>query len=229
MELEYIRGNSLRALQQKLGYCFSDLLLLDAALTHTSYVKGDGKAHKHNERLEFLGDAVLELCVSEYLYRNYPELNEGVMTRARAASVCEAALHKAALELGLGECLRRSKPSILADAVEAVLGAVYLDGGMEEARAFVLRLTEAQIQAAVDNVDAKDYKTMLQEHVQKLHKGNVSYELLASSGPDHQKTFTMQAVVSGKPMGEGSGGSKQEAGQAAARETMRMLCIGPEK
>ena len=239
MELEYIRGNSLRALQQKLGYCFSDLLLLDAALTHTSYVKGDGKAHKHNERLEFLGDAVLELCVSEYLYRNYPELNEGVMTRARAASVCEAALHKAALELGLGECLRlsrgeehsggRSKPSILADAVEAVLGAVYLDGGMDEARAFVLRLTEAQIQAAVDNVDAKDYKTMLQEHVQKLHKGNVSYELLASSGPDHQKTFAMQAVVSGKPMGEGSGGSKQEAGQAAARETMRMLCIGPEK
>lgn len=235
MELEYIRGNSLLALQDRLGYAFSDIMLLDAALTHTSYVKGDGKAQNHNERLEFLGDAVLELCVSEYLYRKYPHLNEGVMTRARAASVCEAALHKAALELGLGDCLRlsrgeehsggRAKPSILADGLEAVLGAVYLDGGMEEARAFALRVTEEQIRAAVANVDAKDYKTMLQEHVQKLHKGNVSYELLEASGPDHQKNFTMRAVVAGKPMGVGSGGSKQEAGQAAAKETMEMLGI----
>ena len=233
MELDYIRINSLQALQQRLGYQFSDILLLDAALTHTSYVKGDGKANKHNERLEFLGDAVLELCVSDYLFRNYAKLNEGVMTRARAASVCEAALHKVALELGLGECLRlsrgeehsggRSKPSILADAVEAVLGAIYLDGGLEPARAFVLRHTQAQIQAAVANVGAKDYKTMLQEYVQKLHKGNVSYELLEASGPDHQKTFTMRAIVAGTPMGKGSGSSKQEAGQAAARETMRML------
>lgn len=239
MEIEFLRGNSLKALQERLGYTFSDILLLDAALTHTSYVKGDGKAHKHNERLEFLGDAVLELCVSEYLYRNFPNLNEGVMTRARAASVCEAALYKAALELGLGECLRlsrgeehsggRSKPSILADAVEAVLGAIYLDGGMEEARAFVLRVTREQIHAAVANVDAKDYKTMLQEHVQKLHRGNVSYELLEASGPDHQKTFTMRVVIGGKTMGEGRGNSKQEAGQAAAKETMRMLGLGQEK
>lgn len=239
MELEYIRSSILLALQERLGYAFSDIMLLDAALTHTSYVKGDGKAHKHNERLEFLGDAVLELCVSEYLYRNYPNLNEGVMTRARAASVCEAALYKAALELELGACLRlsrgeehsggRFKPSILADAVEAVLGAIYLEGGMEQARSFVLRVTEKQIRMAVANVDAKDYKTMLQEHVQKLHKGNVSYELLEASGPDHQKTFIMRAVIAGKPMGEGSGGSKQEAGQAAARETLRMLGLGQEK
>ena len=237
--MEYLRGNSLKALQESLGYAFNDILLLDAALTHSSYVKGDGKAHHHNERLEFLGDAVLELCVSEYLYRNYPKLNEGVMTRARAASVCEAALHKAAIKLGLGNYLLlsrgeehsggRTKPSILADAIEAVLGAIYLDGGMEKARAFVLNFTLEQIRSAVANVDAKDYKTMLQEHVQKLHRGNVSYELLSSSGPDHQKTFTMRAVVAGRPMGEGSGGSKQEAGQVAARDTMRMLGIGPDE
>ncbi|MEA5058658.1 MAG: ribonuclease III [Candidatus Pelethousia sp.] len=239
MELEYVRGNSLRALQERLGYTFSDLMLLDAALTHTSYVKGDGKAHKHNERLEFLGDAVLELCVSEYLFRNYPKLNEGVMTRVRAASVCESALHKVALDLGLGECLHlsrgeehsggRSKPSILADAVEAVLGAIYLDGGVEQARAFVLRLTEKQIRAAAADVDAKDYKTMLQEHVQKQHKGNVNYELLEATGPDHQKTFKMRAIVAGQPMGAGLGGSKQEAGQAAAQETLRMMGLSQGK
>lgn len=239
MEMDFLRGKSLRGLEERLRYAFSNLGLLNAALTHTSYVKGDGKAHEHNERLEFLGDAVLELCVSEYLYRNYPRLNEGTMTRARAASVCEPALHQAALELGLGDCLRlsrgeehsggRAKASILADAVEAVIGAIYLDGGMEKARAFVLRITEAHIRDAVQNVNAKDYKTKLQEYVQKLHKGNVSYALLEAAGPDHQKTFIMQAVVAGAPMGVGRGCSKQEAGQAAARETLRMLGQTPDK
>ena len=239
MELEFLRIKELQKLEGRLGYTFGDLTLLDAALTHTSYVKGDGKAHEHNERLEFLGDAVLELCVSEYLYRNYPRLNEGIMTRARAASVCEAALHQVALQLGLGECLHlsrgeehsggRSKPSILADAVEAVIGAIFLDGNMEAARAFILRMTERQIQAAVKDVNAKDYKTKLQEHIQKLHKGNVTYALLGTSGPDHQKTFYMQAIVAGEPMGMGQGGSKQEAGQAAARKTLELLSQQEEK
>ena len=233
MEMDFLRRKALQALEERLGYTFSDLSLLDAALTHTSYVKGDGKAHEHNERLEFLGDAVLELCVSEYLYRNFPKLNEGVMTRARAASVCEGALHLVALQLELGHCLRlsrgeehsggREKPSILADGVEAVIGAIYLDGGLEAARRFVLSMTENQIRTAVQNVDAKDYKTQLQEYVQKLHKGNVTYELLNTSGPDHQKVFYMRALVAGEPMGTGQGGSKQEAGQAAARQTLEML------
>ena len=153
MEMDFLRKKVLQALEERLGYTFSDLSLLDAALTHTSYVKGDGKAHEHNERLEFLGDAVLELCVSEYLYRNFPKLNEGVMTRARAASVCESALHLVALQLELGTCLRlsrgeehsggREKPSILADGVEAVIGAIYLDGGLEAARTFILGMTQA--------------------------------------------------------------------------------------
>ena len=155
------------------------------------------------------------------------------MTRARAASVCESALHLVALQLELGTCLRlsrgeehsggREKPSILADGVEAVIGAIYLDGGLEAARTFILGMTQAQIRAAVQNVDAKDYKTQLQEYVQKLHKGNVTYELLNTTGPDHQKVFYMRAVVAGDPMGTGQGGSKQEAGQAAARQTLEML------
>ncbi|MDR0841171.1 MAG: ribonuclease III [Christensenellaceae bacterium] len=232
---DFLRAQQLLAAAQRLGYTFADLSLLDAALTHTSYVKGDGYAREHNERLEFLGDAVLELCVSEYIYRNYPKLNEGVMTRARAATVCESALYRAALDIRIGEGLRlshgeehsggREKPSILADAVEAAIGAVFLDGGMEAARALVLRLTKEQIISAVSNVDAKDYKTMLQEYVQKRHKGNVSYELLDTKGPDHNKTFVLRAIVAGQPMGAGQGSSKQDAGQAAAKETLAMLGV----
>ena len=234
MEMGFLRKKVLQALEERLGYTFSDLSLLDAALTHTSYVKGDGKAHEHNERLEFLGDAVLELCVSEYLYRNFPKLNEGVMTRARAASVCESALHLVALQLELGTCLRlsrgeehsggREKPSILADGVEAVIGAIYLDGGLEAARTFILGMTQAQIRAAVQNVDAKDYKTQLQEYVQKLHKGNVTYELLNTTGPDHQKVFYMRAVVAGDPMGTGRG--RLQAGSRAGSRPADLEMLG---
>ncbi len=223
MEMDFLRRKALQALEERLGYTFSDLSLLDAALTHTSYVKGDGKAHEHNERLEFLGDAVLELCVSEYLYRNFPKLNEGVMTRARAASVCEGALHLVALQLELGLCLRlsrgeehsggREKPSILADGVEAVIGAIYLDGGLEAARRFVLSMTETQIRAAVQNVDAKDYKTQLQEYVQKLHKGNVTYELLNTTRPRPSKGILYAGCGGGGSYGHGPG--RLQAGSRA--------------
>ena len=145
MELEFARLQKLNELQAAIGYKFKDTELLNTALTHTSYVKGDGNGSVHNERLEFLGDAVLELCVSEKLYKEYPELNEGVMTRVRSLSVCESALHKSAVGFGLGNYLLlshgeehsggRSKPSILADAMEAVIGAVFLDGRGEKAGA----------------------------------------------------------------------------------------------
>ena len=204
-------------------------------------MKGDGNGSVHNERLEFLGDAVLELCVSEKLYREYPELNEGVMTRVRSLSVCEGALHKSAVGFGLGKASEvpdairkgiedgeehsggRSKPSILADAMEAVIGAVFLDGGMGEAKRLVLHAVEGHIERAVRNVNTKDYKTLLQEHVQKQHQGNVTYDLIDTSGPDHQRVFTLQAVIAGEPKGVGSGGSKQEAGQRAAKATLEGL------
>ena len=234
--MDVVRADSLQKLQSRLGYAFRDVDLLDVALTHTSFAKGDGKAKEHNERLEYLGDAVLELLVSDYIYKNYPKLNEGTMTRIRALVVCESALYQAAVQFGLGECLMLSrgeehtggkeKPSILSDAVEAVIGAVYLDGGLESARGLVLNMVTKHIKKAARNVNTKDYKTILQEYSQKQHMGNVVYSILSTEGPEHRKIFTLQAVVGGQPMGIGSGGTKQEAGQQAARETMERLEIG---
>ncbi|MEG1547893.1 MAG: ribonuclease III [Clostridia bacterium] len=229
------RANILRALQNRLQYVFSNIDILDRALTHTSYVKGDGKAKEHNERLEFLGDAVLELCVSEYLYQNYPTMDEGAMTRARSSAVCESALYQAATELSLGETLLLGRgeshagggrrPSILADALEAVLGAVFIDGGMDNVRALIARLTEDAISAAVSSVNIKDYKTMLQEFVQKEHLGRVVYVLKDESGPDHKKVFVMQAKLAHQTLGEGIGASKQEASQFAARKALQRLSV----
>ena len=143
------RAELLHALEQRLQYGFHDISLLDTALTHASYVKGDGRSCAHNERLEFLGDAVVELCVSEHLYKNYPDMDEGLMTRVRSLAVYERALHLIALSLNLGGALLlsrgeersggREKPSILADAMEAVVGAVYLDGGLSAAAELILR------------------------------------------------------------------------------------------
>ena len=202
--MEFARLRSLEELQKELGYTFKDSTLLDTALTHTSYVKGDGNGSVHNERLEFLGDAVLELCVSEKLYKEYPDLNEGVMTRVRALCVCEGALHRAAGKLGLGKYLLlshgeehsggREKPSILADAVEAVIGAVFLDGGMAPAKALVLRVTEGGIEHAVQSVNTKDYKTMLQEYVQKKHLGNVTYTL----GANHTRPSSVSVAFAAR-------------------------------
>lgn len=221
------------ALEKRLGYAFSDRTLLETALTHTSFVKGDGRAAIHNERLEFLGDAVLELSVSAYLYAHYPKLDEGHMTRARAATVCEAALCEAATRLGIPEALRlghgeehtggRTKPSILSDAYEAVVGAIFLDGGMDAARDFVLRSQETVLQKAAAGHQEKDYKTALQEYVQKRHLGEIQYRLAEEKGPDHQKEFRIELLLRGQALSEGSGGSKQEAGQRAAEAALARL------
>ncbi len=231
--MEDKRAERLRAVQEKLQYEFKDEGLLDTALTHASYVKGDGRACAHNERLEFLGDAVVELSVSDYLYRNYPEMDEGHMTRARALAVYERALHQIALSLELGPALLlsrgeersggREKPSILADAMEAVIGAVFLDGGLNAAASLVLRYAEKSISEAAAGITGKDYKTMLQEYVQKQHMGAVSYVFKGAEGPDHKKVFCMRVEVGGATMGEGEGGSKQEAGQRAAQVALERL------
>lgn len=220
----------LNALEERLRYRFRDLALLDTALTHTSYVKGDGRASAHNERLEFLGDAVLELCTSEYLYLRFPEYDEGAMTRLRAQAVCEGALYEVAREYGLGTLLLlgrgedhsggREKPSILSDAVEAVIGALYIDGGMEVAKGFIMRFVHKSVEDAMAGRLIKDHKTMLQEYVQKRHMGQIVYELTGSSGPDHNKTFSMQVLVAGEAVGMGEGRTKQEAGQQAARAAL---------
>lgn len=229
------RAELLETLEKKLQYKFQNLSLLDTALTHASYVKGDGRACAHNERLEFLGDAVVELCVSEHLYKNYPDMDEGHMTRARALAVYERALHQIALSLGLGEALLlsrgeersggREKPSILADAMEAVIGAVFLDGGLSSAAELILRYSAKSISEAATGVTGKDYKTMLQEYVQKQHLGMVNYVFTGANGPDHKKVFYMRVEIGSVAMGEGEGGSKQEAGQRAAKMALEKLTV----
>lgn len=220
-------------LQETLGYSFNDIALLNTALTHTSYVKGENRGAGHNERLEFLGDAVLELIVSEYLFVNNPYMNEGLMTRVRSRAVYENALFDAAMNISLGKYLLlshgeehtggREKPSILSDALEAVIGAMYIDGGIEPVKRFILGFAVESINEAVKTVTVKDFKTLLQEYVQQNHSGLLEYNVLAVSGPDHKRVFTMEVVINGKAYGKGRGCSKQEAGQNAAHATLVML------
>lgn len=233
------RQKKLESLEKKVDYSFKDKGLMNMALTHTSYVKGDGRASEHNERLEFLGDAVLELCVSEYLYNRFSEYNEGDMTRLRAQTVCEGALFDVAKGLDLGSVLLlgrgedhsggREKPSILSDAVEALIGALYIDGGMDTARRFIMSFIGAAVQSAVSGGPHKDYKTMLQEYVQKRHMGQIAYVLTGSSGPDHNKIFAMDVSIAGTVVGSGEGKTKQEAGQQAAKAALIEIGIIPDR
>ena len=233
MKISEQRAKELDRLQQTLGHRFGDIELLNTALTHTSYVKGENRHSGHNERLEFLGDAVLELIVSEYLYLNNPGMNEGLMTRVRSRAVYENALFDAAMNVHLGDYLLlshgeehtggREKPSILSDALEAVIGAIYLDGGIEPAKRFILSFAVGFISDAVKTVTVKDYKTLLQERVQQNHSGTLEYEVVSVSGPDHRRVFTIEARINGEPKGRGRGNSKQEAGQNAAHATLVML------
>lgn len=225
--------NGLPQLESVIGYTFHDRSLLVTALTHTSFVKGDGAHTAHNERMEFLGDAVLELCVSEHLYLKHPEFAEGSLTKMRARLVCESALFSAACTLGVPEMLRlghgeertggRKKPSVVSDAMEAVIGAVFLDGGIEAAKRVILdHVIDTLERASVDALD-RDYKTRLQEHVQHSHMGKLQYVLTDSAGPEHRKEFTMTVYLDGAAIGSGKGGNKQSAGQAAAADALERL------
>ena len=221
------------SLEKKLGHVFRDRALLATALTHSSYANENRGRGECNERLEFLGDSVLGMVVADALYRRFPELPEGRMTRLRAQLVCEESLHRVASELGLGEYVRlgrgeehtggRRRTSILADAVEAVIAAMYLDGGLETAKAFIERQILSALDGAGPVMRVEDCKTELQELVQKKSGQSLSYELLGESGPDHDKTFTSQVSLNGRPIGSGSGRTKKEAEQAAARAALEAL------
>ena len=214
----------------KLGYRFRDEGLLSRALTHSSLAVEQHRMGEDNERLEYLGDAVLEHLVSRYLFDTHPEMREGALTRLRSSLVCEGALSAAARRLGLNEylllsrgeeqCGGRDKDSILSDAFEAVLAAVYLDGGLEEARRLVLAYV-LSAENLENRSSSKDSKTAFQEMVHADHKGRaIRYELVSESGPDHKKLFTMRVLVDEVEWGVGSGPSKQAAGQAAAQMAM---------
>lgn len=221
----------------KLGYRFRDDGLLRRALTHSSWAVEQHRMGEDNERLEYLGDAVLEHLVSRHLYDTHPEMREGAMTRLRSALVCEVALSAAAQRLGLGayvlmsrgeeQCGGRNKASILSDAFEAVLAAVYLDGGLDEAQKLVQEYV-LSAETLENRSSSKDSKTAFQELIHADHRGRaIRYELVSESGPDHKKLFTMRVLVDEKECGVGSGPSKQAAGQAAAQmamERFRQTC-----
>ena len=223
----------METLEARIGYTFHDRRLLQNALIHSSYANENrARGCTSNERLEFLGDSVLGMVTAMRLYRLYPDMPEGKLSRLRAELVCEQSLHAVALELGLGSYIRlghgearnggRERPSILADAVEAIIAAIYLDGGLESAQRFILDhiltgLAEGQMHHVAD------YKTDLQERVQRKPGQALEYTLLSESGPDHNKSFTMNVLLNGSEIGRGTGRTKKEAEQSAAKSALERM------
>lgn len=223
--------SDIKKLTDRLQYEFRDLSLLEQALTHSSYANEQKHRLPYNERLEFLGDSVLGLITAEYLYAHLQE-EEGALTKLRAALVCEKALCGYARDLSLGEQLRlgrgerqtggSERPSILADAFEAVLAAVYLDGGMDAARAMVLPFIKKELEQH-RTLPFRDYKTLLQEIIQQNPGERLCYVPIGESGPDHNKRFTVEVHLNSNVIGRGVGRSKKEAEQQAAREALRLM------
>jgi len=218
---------NIRQLEDKIGYHFVDNSLIINALTHSSYIKENGNGTKSNERLEFLGDAFFDAIIGEELYKIFPQNEEGFLSRIRATLVCEKSLAKEARKLSLGEYLilgngeeksgGRQRESILADAMEAVMGAIYLDGGFESLKKVVLQIFSVAIEDAKHGKYViTDYKTALQEKLQGRGITDISYELINETGPDHNKTFYVQLRVNGNPETQGKGKSKKQAEQQAA-------------
>ncbi len=239
MELEAVEPLCLR-----IEYEFRDPEILKVALTHTSYSNEHPRnSPKHNERLEFLGDAVLDFVISDMLISRFPLLPEGALSKMRASLVSEGALSSIARDLDLGYYLRmgrgermsggHDKDSILSDALEALLAAVYLDSarssGAEEVRKLVERLFSAKLdQASVDPGNG-DFKTELQELIQSLHKDTVQYQILEEEGPDHEKQFKIAVMFQGQELGRGIGRSKKQAEQEAARQALGDLRANPQR
>jgi len=224
----------MQALEEKLNYHFHNVALLQEALRHSSYANEHRGANIFsNERLEFLGDSVLGFVTAEYLFAKHPAAPEGELTRIRALLVCEDSLHEVAKRLELGQYLLlghgeesgggRTRASTLADAVEAVFAAVYLDGGIDAARRLIHRVLLDTEREDVAEEKRRDYKTLLQEFVQRSPNQTLAYVMVGESGPDHAKTFLAEVHLNGERIGSGSGRSKKEAEQMAARDAMEKL------
>lgn len=221
----------LSELEAALGYTYKNKMLVQTALSHTSYANETYQNPLHSyERLEFLGDSILGFVTADYLYKIFPTKHEGELTRIRADLVCEKNLAVVAQQLRLGEHLLlghgedqgggRQRASILSDVMEALIAAAYLDGGFVAAKGIVERLVLPRLSAVAN---AHDYKTELQELVQRKRDRSISYELVSESGPDHCKEFAVRVLLNGKPVGEGSGSSKKRAEQAAAAKAINTL------
>ena len=223
--------SDLATLEQSIGYTFKNKDLLKNALTHTSY------AYEHriksNEKLEFLGDSILEFISSKYLYNNYPKLKEGEMTKVRASVVCEESLYKIAskhnfsdfLYVGKSEKIHQGnrKVAIMADSVEALIAAIYFDSGLEEAEKFIVDNLKDEIEIASKNVGMKDHKTVLQEKLQVHGNVDIKYEIINETGPDHDKTFTAQVKLNGKILATGTGKTKKQAEMDAADKALKII------
>ncbi len=233
--MEEQRQKELEGLCHQLGMAMDDLHLLDMALTHTSYAYESKKNPRpqHNQRLEFLGDSVLSLVVSTHIYKTCPQMDEGELSKLRAFLVCEETLAQLATENHLGDHLLLGKgeinldgeenPSILADAFESVLGAYYLDQGFARVTGLLNRLLISRIpELTADGID-RDYKTRLQEVVQKDGPAEILYDQVSAEGPSHNRTFVMRVLVNGNELGKGRGRTKKEAEQRAAREALKAL------
>lgn len=221
----------LKELESVIGYSFNKISFLERALTHSSY--SNGKNNGSNERLEFLGDSVLQLTVSQYLFTNMTTVPEGGLTKLRASIVCENSLYDFAKRIDLGKYILlgkgeemtggRDRRSILADAFEALIAAIYLDGGMERAERFILGFVPSIEALKSGKVKLGDYKTILQEIIQQNPEEHISYEVTDEEGESHQKLFSAIVLLNGQTIGSGSGHSKKEAEQAAAREAIKLM------
>ncbi|MBO5005501.1 MAG: ribonuclease III, partial [Clostridia bacterium] len=213
------------------GYTFKNKLLLKNALTHTSYANENNV--KSNEKLEFLGDSILEFISSKYIYAKYPNLKEGEMTKVRADVVCEKSLYKVALKhnfsdflfIGKSQIINKGneRPSILADSVEAVIAAIYFDSGLEAAEKFIVENLKDYIEIASKHVGMKDYKTVLQEKLQEHGDVKIKYDIINESGPDHDKTFTARVSLNAKVLAVGDGRTKKEAEMEAAKKALENM------
>lgn len=221
----------MKEIEKNIEYTFKNKELLETALTHTSYAYENNK--ESNEKLEFLGDSILEYISSEYLYKNYKNLREGEMTKVRATVVCEKSLHQVAQKHHLDEYIKvgksekhthgNKKPAIMADCVEAIIAAIYLDGGIEPAQKFIIKNLEEPIKIATQNVGDKDYKTVLQEKLQEKGEVKIEYTIIKETGPDHDKTFEAEVEVDGKILAKGTGKSKKAAQMQAAKKALELL------
>ena len=220
-----------RKLEESIGYVFKDESILRKALTHTSYAY-ENKIES-NEKLEFLGDSILEFISSKFIYNNYPKLKEGEMTKVRADVVCEKSLYKIACKHNFSDFLYLGKsqksneievrPAILADSVEAVIAAIYFDAGLEEAEKFIVENLKEEIKIASSHVGMKDYKTVLQEKLQIHGSVDIKYNIIKEVGPDHDKSFVAEVVCNGKKLAEGIGKNKKMAEMSAAEKALQKM------
>lgn len=231
-----MNNTNLSKFENTIGYNFNNIELLKKAFTHSSYANEKHiEKYDNNERLEFLGDAILELVISDFIYCKFPRMPEGELTKLRAGTVCESSLAEKARRIDIGEFLMlgkgeeatggRDRDSILADTFEAVIGAIYLDGGIAAAKLYILEQLEPTVNKINISLNIIDCKTRLQEEIQKVSKEPLHYEIINETGPDHNKVFTSVVKHNGMVLGTGSGKSKKEAEQAAAATALKEMNI----